>query len=69
MAHQLAVTALSSCLYVYKLVWSEASVTPVKKGPHGRSAVIKLVHVSLSHFSTANGPYYYLVLVLLLNRG
>ena len=33
MAQHLAVTALSSCLYVYKLVWSEASVTPVKKGP------------------------------------
>ena len=62
MAHQLAVTALSSCLYVYKLVWSEASVTPVKKGPHGRSVVIKLADdVSLSHFSTANRPYYYLV--------
>ena len=62
MAQHLAVTALSSCLYVYKLVWSEASVTPVKKGPLGRSVVTKLADdVSLSHFSTANRPYYYLI--------
>ena len=67
MAQHLAVTALLSCLYVYKLVWSEASVTPVKKGPQrtpwsGRSVVIKLADdLSLSHFSTANRRYYYLV--------
>ena len=67
MAQHLAVTALLSCLYVYKLVWSEASVTPVKKGPQrtswsGRSGVIKLADdLSLSHFSTANRRHYYLI--------